>query len=303
LATQPGHGSKGSFYATNGDQTVLAWDSGATNISYIAMRDDKYLAAYDSAGTQMWATAVGGTGGTGSPPSSTVQQMSPGQVLPNNGQAFIATGSYSATTYNASAAMGATAPALLTSSQLNTYCQNPDNSGTAKISYVTPDSIDGHHIKALYDPAAQQGSFVLVQNRPDPQDRTQNIRNGVRKEVIQRETQGPVERLPNGPQVDKRIDGPAADHRVIEEKISNSKSKKGLGKLVHYKGPITLKSNQFYVAKLPGLKVHKIEVKSNNLSNYIGFAPEPGIGVELVEKKEIHLHPGKTFKTSVKPGL
>ena len=79
---------------------------------------------------------------------------------------------------------------------------------------------------------------------------------------------------------------------------------KKLGKLKHIKGPIALRPDQFYAAKLPGFKVVKVVVKSDNLTNYSGFAPGNSQLTNNTfsgEKREVKLNVGNHMKTSVQP--
>ena len=301
-------GCAGNFWATNTAGNTVAWDSN-TSPAYLAMQDDGNLVGYNSSNTVIWASNT--ANGITTPPQS-YYPATPSQLLANS-TAFTATGTYSATTYEAQAAMGPGTATLLTSDQITQYCANPDSSGQAPVtsqinledesiamlekSSVYTDGVDLFSagsvlMNALYDPSAQ-GKFILVSDPVNPKD----ARILERKDSVRDGQSDPLNR--------------GTDSRSNQNNRGNNKTlitpnsnKKGLGKVVHINGPIELRKDQYYAANLPGLKVTKVVITSDNLTNYVGFSsekPPKGLEIDHGKVKKIHLRVGKRKHFFVQP--
>jgi len=290
----------GSFWAANTAGNTVVWDSN-TSPAYLAMQDDGNLVGYNSSNQAVW-TSNTDYGITTSPQS--YYSATPSQLLANS-TAFTATGTYSATTYEAQASMGPGTAALLTSDQITQYCANPDISGQVPVtsqnnlvdesvaiqekSSIYNDGVDlfaasSGLMKTLHDESAQ-GKFILVGDPVNPKDarileRKDSIRDG-QSDPLNRGTDSRSNQNNRG------------SNKTL---ITPNSNKKGLGKVVHINGPIELRKDQYYAANLPGLKVTKVVITSDNLTNYVGFSSEkPPKGVEMDhgKVKKIHLRVGE----------
>ena len=252
--------------------------------AYIAVQDDGNFVAYSSSNKNIWSSGTGGHSLSTTPPqmayAATLQQLLP------SGTPFTATGSYASTTYATTATIGQTTPVPLTSDQLAQYC--PGSSISQAPSTEMMPSSGAQFVPAAYNPTHETGSFVKAQLRDDDQERQ-------RLELLRRNESG-----------ERRLD---AEERILQPRNSAGSDEKrslekrrGLGKVAKIKGPLVLRPDQFYVADLPGLKVTKVTVHSDNLTNYVGFAPAPDVRKEdLTKSKPVRLHIGKTRKFSVQP--
>ena len=92
----------GNFWATNSAGNTVAWDSN-TSPAYLAMQDDGNLVGYDNNNKQIWSsnTARGKT----SNPTQAFNGLTPQQLLGPSQLDFVATGTYSATTYGSTAVL------------------------------------------------------------------------------------------------------------------------------------------------------------------------------------------------------
>ena len=299
----------GALWAVNDTFTTVEWDSN-TSPSFIAMQDDGNFVGYTgtpSSASAVWSTGTG-YGASASPlPSYMTYITNPTTLLGSSAQAFTATGTYSATTYDSSAAMGLTTATALTQDELDSYCGGSSTStSTGTASIYLPDNqryLDGSgqlaknpNIKHAALSNGQKGKFLLASDRSDqqrrddqygqdPRNRNQNPRNGGQDDV-------------NAPQ--SRQGAPVGRG----DKSNSKKSIKPLGKLVKLNGDFELKKDQYYVADLPGLKVTRVLIRSQNHTNYNGFegleAPK-GSGWGRDGSKKIKLKLGNHKKFSVKP--
>lgn len=257
--------------------------------AYLALLDNGNLIAYNSAGESVWSS--GTNKGVVSPPqrifSATVQELLP------SGSPFIASGTYDSTAYGVNATIGTTEPALLTSiltaDELSSYCGTPPppTSQTSPAEIFAYD--DGEQLlQASYNPALESGSLMKVQMGSDEQERR-------RLEAIRRNEFG-----------DRRIN---PEERAVQPRnlpkdneVGSLGQRRDLGALVNIKGPLILKPSQYYAADLPGFKVSKITVRSNSLTNYVGFVPGSSelTKEDLVKSRKVRLKVGKIKKTLVK---
>ena len=253
--------------------------------AYIAVQDDGNFVAYSSSNKNIWSSGTGGHSLSITPPqmaySATLQQLLP------SGTPFTATGNYDSTTYATTATIGQTTPVPLTSDQLAQYCPN------SSVSHApTPETVpfgNAQYVRAAYNPDRESGSYVKAQLRDDEQER-------LRLEALRRNESG--ERQLNAEERDFQTRNSVGDN----EKRSFER-RRALGRIEKIKGPLVLKPGQFYVADLPGLKVTKVTVRSDSLTNYVGFAPgSPDVRKEdLTKSKTVRLHIGKARKFSVQP--
>jgi hypothetical protein len=299
----------GALWAVNDTYTTVEWDSN-TSPSFIAMQDDGNFVGYTgtpSSATAIWSSGTN-YGTSASPlPSYSTFITNPTTLLGSSAQAFVATGTYSATTYDSVAQMGLTTPAALTQDEIDTYCGGSSSStsqGTSSINSPNKHRyLDGSDFAvknpniihaALSD--GQKGKFLLASDRSDqrrdldqygqdPRNRNQNLRN---------DGQGDSTMPRNG-------QSGSADRN---DKLNSKKPIKPLGKLVKLNGDFELKKDQYYVADLPGLKVNKVVIRSQNHTNYNGFVgleTPKGSGWGRDGAQQIKLKLGNHRKFSVKP--
>lgn len=269
------------------------WYTGP-GIAYLGLLDVGYLTAYDPNWNVIWTSAKYWTPPQASVPSQAISSVTPSQVLPNNGQAFTATGTYNSTTYNANATVGVSSPQPMTQDMINQYC-----------SIYFSDANQAKESKHASDSKRQGFGFVNVQNLNDQnaRGRAEQIPS-VRRSGIQN-NQNPLNNpvIQNGPQ--NRNDGPRDEARkdVVEGGVGQAHSPKLKArekiKAVKIKGPLTLKANQYYAANLSGLKVSKVVVHADDLNSYVGFVADKGDGVTLAETKQVRLQVGQKRKYSV----
>jgi hypothetical protein len=274
------------------------------------MQDDGNFVGYTgttSSATTVWSSGTG-YGASASPlPSYETYITNPATLLGSSAQAFTAQGTYSATTYDSDAAMGLTTLTALTQDNLDTYCggsSSSTNQGTVPdTSFNNQRYLDGSDFAvknpniihaALSD--GQKGKFLLASDRldqrrdldqygQDPRNRNQNLRN---------DGQGDSTTPRNG-------QSGSADRN---DKLNSKKPIKPLGRLVKLNGDFELRKDQYYVADLPGLKVNKVVIRSQNHTNYNGFdglETPKGAGWGQDGAKRIKLKLSNHRKFSVKP--
>lgn len=279
----PDNNKWGNFWGGTGsgspDTQAVQWHP-TVSPAYIALVDDGNLIAYSSANQNIWSSNT--AKGVVSAPTITYA-ASLQQLLPS-GTPFTATGSYDSTTYATTAMIGSTTPMPLTADQLAQYC--PGSSTSQAPSTEMMPSSGAQFVPAAYNPAHETGSFVKAQLRADDQEQQ-------RLELLRRNESG-----------ERRLD---AEERILQPRNSAGSDEKrslekrrALGRVEKIKGPLVLKPGQFYVADIPGLKVTKVTVRSDSLTNYVGFAPAPDVNKEdFTKSKPVRLHIGKTRKFSV----
>lgn len=270
-------------------------------IQYLALLDEGWLTAYDANWNVIWTSAWYWEPTPLYNPSQAMN-VTPAQVLPN-GQAFTATGTYNATTYNSTATVGVSTPVAMTQDMINSYCsiyysdskhdkqsQLASNSENKGYGFVSVQNIQNQNSRGRAEqiPAPRREA---IQNNP-------NIQNN---RVLQN---GPLQ---NGPQ--DRDNGAGANLRdgavaggVVGGAVgaSSPKSKaKEKRKVERLKSPLTLKSDQFFASNLPGVKISKVVVHSENLNSYVGFVSDKGDGVMLTDTKQVKIPVGETRKFSV----
>jgi hypothetical protein len=291
----------GSYlYGTeNSNTSNVVWNPKVTQGGFLALLENGNLAAYSSTGSLLWSSNVGKGVMT---PQTLVANPTPSvsQLLPNNGQAFIASGTYSATSYSSTATIGPNDPIPMTSQQISTYCSGSKTTGTAPVSQnnmpattttasMSPEIDAGYALMNASFNTQSQGAYVLAQN--DDRDR-RDRRDERRVDQIERSSAGAVNGIQNDPA------------KTIKKAEDGDSKRKSLGKLKHIKGPIVLRKQQFYAANLPGFKVVKVVVKSDSLTNYSGFVPgnsQLDSNTFSGESRKVKLKVGNHMKTEVKP--
>lgn len=297
----------GSYlYGTeNSNTSNVVWNPKVTQGGFLALLENGNLAAYSSTGSLLWSTNAGK--GVLTPqtlvanPTPTVSQLLPS----NNGQAFIASGTYSATSYSSDAQAGTSGLTPMTSQQISTYCSGSSTSGTAPVSqnntpnntttaWMSPEIDAGYTLMNASFNTQSQGAYVLAQN----DDRNRRDRRDERR--IDQIEHSPAGAL-NGVQNDPAARDTA---KTIKKAVDGDSKRKSLGKLKYIKGPIVLRKEQFYTANLPGFKVMKVVVKSDSMTNYSGFVPgnsQLDSNTFAGESRKVKLKVGNHMKTEVKP--
>lgn len=271
-------GCAGTFWATNGAGTAPTWDSN-TSPAYIAMQNDGNLVGYNSSNQSIWSSKSGK--GTITPPQATISNPSPTTLLPPNGQSFMATGTYAATTYDTKAQLGNSSSVAMTTAQIDSLCGTNRSSGVIRQpksmqqNSTSSNAFDGSYASTSPESeagyvlikASNQGQVQLAQqdNRDRSSERSVR-RDELRQQIQQRDV------------ADELITGDSSAKDLDIQKRTSPKA--GLAsvkpmKLVKLKSPMILKSNQFYAVNMPGFKVKKITVQSAGLSNFNGFIPGP----------------------------
>lgn len=272
----------GTFWATNGSGSAPSWDSN-TSPAYVAMQNDGNLVGYNNSNQAIWSSNSGK--GTITAPQAAISNPTPTTLLSPNGQSFMATGTYSATTYDTKAQVGNANTVLMTSAQINSLCSTGKSSGKIpnpqgnpkdlmgsiandlNYAQTSPETDAGYSLVKTSYPLFKQDNIQLSQQdvRERAVDRPGHSEER-RREIQQREV---LEELTNRDPATKNRD-------PINPTQSSSENSAGKPlKLVKYKSPMVLKRNQFYAANLPGFKVKKITVRSKDLSNFNGFIPGP----------------------------
>lgn len=256
-------GCAGTFWATNLQGSQTAWDSNQSP-AYLAMQNDGNLVGYNTDNKAIWSSNSGQ--GIAVPPTAIANPVpQPNDLLPNNGQAFTATGQYSATTYTGQAVIGGGTPTRMTQDQLNQYCQPSQSASMSyplagKLYASTPETDAGY---SLIKASNNEQIIVLAQQDSDRAREQNRDRRDLRSREAER-----MDRFP----ARENVENKANDAEVIDKAVNHNKT---LGKLRKIKGPILLRKDQFYAAPLLGLKITKVTVKSDSLSNYMGFVPGP----------------------------
>lgn len=292
----------GTFWASTSDGSKATWISNA-DPDKLYLQDDGNLMAYQG-GNLVWSS--GPQPGNTNPlvPSYSWNNPTPSQLLPNNGQAFIASGTFASTTYNSTATVVSGPFVPLTSDQIASWCPGSTTSSTAP----SQRDDDGYvYMKASYNPDAQGGAFIMAQNRPNGGDDERGARiERLREEDLQKR------RNQAAPAVRQKIQDSTngqnvVDHKAIlkerkdDDRVLDEK-RNGVVKLVKIKGPLQLKPNQYYATDLPGYKVKSIVIRSNDLSNYTGFAPGPTTPIDGGTRTPVKMKLGKPKQVySVKP--
>lgn len=269
------------------------WYTGP-GIAYLGLLDVGYLTAYDPNWNVIWTSAKYWTPPAASNPRQTMSSITPSQVLPNNGQAFTATGTYNSTTYNANATVGVSSPQPMTQDMINQYCSiyYSDSSQTKDSMSASRSNSQGFGFVNVQNVRDQNTKGIAEQIPPAVRNSSQNSKNPSINQAIPNNPQVRNDVVPNNIQQNVVGGGAGPDKSPkpeVREKI----------KAVKIKGPLTLKTNQFYVANLSGLKVSKVVVHSDDLNSFVGFVADKGDGVTLADTKQVRLKIGQNRKYSV----
>ena len=316
----------------------VSWNPKVSDYGSLALLENGNLVALNSANSIVWSSNAGK--GIKNPTYQTVPTSdipSPEQLLGSktistpivtrSGKryettsinypafAFYATGTYSSNSYSSNGSAGATTNAPMTESQISTYCSNsssksgsqnlsssnlPDrNAGlgfAANSSSVTPEEAAGYTLTKASFGSLQQGSYQVAQNDVR---REHPVREYERDRVAPRSEGSGVESV----NVDSRTNLPTQD-KAIKRAVEGDGKRKKLVKVKHIKGPIVLRTNQFYASSSPGVKVLKVVVDSDNMTNFSGFAPgtsQPIIDPNARDTRKVEFNVGHELVTNVKP--
>ena len=322
--------------ATTGD---VVWNPKVTEYGSLALLENGNLVALDGSNAVVWSNNAGQgvkTPSTQAVPSNSIpspQQLLGSVQVPTlmvnsagtgytsgnqnvNAFAFYATGSYSSNSYDNTGTAGTTGNVAMTSDQVNSYCPNgTGGSGNVNLtsnsqpvaqtrltfadngSSLLPEETAGYTLTKASFGTGQQGSYQVAQN--DVRRDRRGYEFDRRFETPSSEgapgvNVGDIERQQNMPPQDKAI------KRAVE---GDGKGKK-LVKVKHIKGPIVLRPNQFYASSSPGIKVHKVVVHSDNMTNFSGFAPGDSqalIDPKARDSRKVELKVGHQMVTNVKP--
>lgn len=303
-------GCAGTFWATNGAGTAPTWDSN-TSPAYIALLDNGNLVGYNSENSQIWTSNT--SKGVLQAPQSSYQNASPSTLLPPNGASFTASGTYASTTYDTKATLGGGSATPMTSAQISAYCSGAKSEGRTKpqVSDASKQSADesswNQSQLASFSPEVEAG-FVLVKTsaKQEPiqlaqQDiRDRQVRRDVRRNELRQDATQRLD-VPGTQQDSSRVD--SQNQNATDRLDSKPKSLKPV-KLVKFKSPMILNPNQYYAAALPGFKVKRITVRSDNLTNMNGFFPGPAStdGTNIEGAKEVKLDRiGNKTRFRIKP--
>lgn len=289
------------FYGTNYTTNDVVWNPKVTQGGFIALLENGNLTAYNTTGSLLWSSNVGKGVLT---PQTLIANPTPqvNQLLPNNGQAFTATGTYSATSYSSDAQLGNSGLTPMTSEQITSYCSGSTTSGSVPVTQsnipattttaaMSPEINAGYTLMNTSFNSQSQGVYVLAQN----DDRDRRDRRDERR--VDSSPAGTVKGIEEDPVLRDST-------KAIKNGADGDGKRKSLGKLKHIKGPIVLRKDQFYAANLPGFKVVKIVVKSDSLTNYSGFVPgnsQLDNNTFAGESRKVKLNVGNHMKTEVKP--
>lgn len=293
------------FYLTNYTTGEVVLNPKVTQGGFVALLENGNLTAYSSSGTLLWSTDVGL--GVKTPQTTTATPTpTPSELLGANTTALIASGTYSAISYDSQAQLGTGLNTPMTSAQISQYCSSGSStSGTQPVSNNTlpasstagsvamsPEIDAGYTLMKASFNGASQDRYVLAQN-DDRRDRLEDRR-------FNNEERRSADRF-NGVEAGEANRTPG---QAIKKAVDHDNQNQKLGKLKYIKGPIVLRPNQYYTANLPGFKVVKVVVKSDNLTNYSGFAPgnsQLTSDTFSGEKRQVKLNLGNHMKTSVQP--
>lgn len=321
---------------TTGD---VVWNPKVTEYGSLALLENGNLVALNDSGAIVWSSNAGQgvkTPSIQAVPSNSIptpQQLLgstsvPTLMVDSNGTgyttssqnvtafAFYATGSYSSNSYDNQGTAGTTGRAWMTESQISQYClkdpkqsghQNLNSSvvpgGNAGLTFAandlgyTPEEAAGYILTKASFGSGRQGSYQVAQNdvRPDRRGSEFDRRiEKLRSEGGGGVNAGDVERPQNMPPQDKGI------KRAVEGDGNDKK----LVKVKYIKGPIVLRPNQFYASSSPGVKVLKVVVDSDNMTNFSGFAPGASqaiIDPKAPDSRKVELKVGNQLVTNVKP--
>lgn len=301
----------------------VSWNPKVSDYGSLALLENGNLVALNSANSIVWSSNVGK--GIMNPSYQTLSTATPQQLLgsktvstpminsagtgytttsmPYTAFAFYATGTYSSNSYDTTGSAGNNY-APMTQSQIETYCPNGSRS-SGKQNLSSSSSTDGN---AGLTSAANTSSltpeeaagYTLTKASFVPYQMAQN---DVRREHTVRE----YERDRTAP----RSEGRAVDSgnamtqdKPIKRAVEGDAKGKKLVKVKHIKGPIVLRPNQFYASSSPGIKVHKVVVDSDNMTNFSGFAPgtsQPIIDPKARDTRKVEFKVGHELVTNVKP--
>ena len=228
--------------------------------------------------------------------------------------AFYATGSYSSNSYDNTGTAGTTGNAAMTSSQISQYCpngskqsgsQNLNSSvvpgGNAGLTFAandsghTPEEAAGYTLSRASFGLGQQGSYQLAQN---------DVRRDLGGRELERGREAPrSEGVTDVNDVDRQRNMSPQD-KAIKRAVEGDGKVKKLVKVKHIRGPIVLRPNQFYASSSPGVKVLKVVVDSDNMTNFSGFAPgdsQAMIDPKASDSRKVELKVGHQLVTNVKP--
>lgn len=257
-------GCAGSFWATNSAGTTVAWDSNSSP-QYLAMQDDGNLVGYSSSWDVVW-TSNTSKGVNPAPQVNATPVPSVSTVLPPNGQAFVATGTYASTTYTSNAWVQYGPQVALTQEQLN-QCNATTASNKVIIQPNTLAANLEKYADYIVSNESLQSSGVLLaqnnRNNEDPRFRYEERRPEIRQDVERRSDSDSILRQQN---------------QATQNRLPNDAGKPGnrrTSKLEKLKSPLVLSPDQYFVASIPGFKVVKLSNRSNNLTNKLLTVPGP----------------------------
>ncbi len=284
-------GCAGLFWGSNYSGSAVAWDSN-TSPQYVAMQDDGNLVGYSSTWQVLWSSKSG-KGVLPPPFGNATPTPTPATVLPPNAFAFTASGTYSSTAYTSDAQLSYGNQVPLTQDQIN-KCNNPTNTSSinAPNTNMLASSPEAEAGYVLVKTSTGSAPMIVAQNDDRRRD-DRRPNDGQRREVLRQDVEQQQQRVnPNA--VGATPVDPAAD--ALKAKRSNK-----VTKLKKLKSPMELRKDQYYATTLPGFKVVKLSVRSENLNNkFITEAGPTEVESSPIKTREIKWNPGLNKKMSVK---
>lgn len=328
----------GSYlYGINPTTEDVVWNPKVTEYGSLALLENGNLVALNGSNAVVWSSNAGQgvkTPSLQAVPSNSIptpQQLlgstsvptlmvdSSGTGYTTSSQnvtafAFYATGSYSSNSYDNTGTAGTTGNAAMTSSQISQYCpngskqsgsQNLNSSvvpgGNAGLTFAandsdhTPEEAAGYTLSRASFGLGQQGSYQVAQN---------DVRRDLGGRELERGREAPrSEGVTDVNDVDRQRNVPPQD-KAIKRAVEGDGKVKKLVKVKYIKGPIVLRPNQFYASSSPGVKVLKVVVDSDNMTNFSGFAPgdsQAMIDPKASDSRKVELKVGHQLVTNVKP--
>ena len=287
-------GCAGSFWGSNYAGNAVAWDSNESP-QYLAMQDDGNLVGYSSNWAVIWSSKSG-KGVLNPPQANAPTTPTPSQVLPPNAFAFTSSGTYNSTTYTSSGQVTAGNQIPLTQDQIN-QCNGLSSTSTSSLNAPksttlasTPEAEAGY---VLIKTSSGAAPIILAQNDDRRRD-DRRMNDGQRREVIRQDVEQQQQQRVNPNATGGMPVDPAAD-------VRKAKDDKKVTKLKKLKSPMVLRKDQYYATTLPGFKVIKLTVRSNNLSNKFLTVPGPAeVDPSPMKTQEVKWNPGLHKKFSVK---
>ena len=287
-------GCAGSFWGTNYAGNTVAWDSN-TSPQYLAMQDDGNLVGYSSNWAVIWSSKAG-KGVLNPPQANAPTTPTPSQVLPPNAFAFTSSGTYNSTTYTNAGQVTYGNQIPLTQDQIN-QCNSSSSTSTSSLNAPksttlasTPEAEAGY---VLIKTSTGAAPIILAQNDDRRRD-DRRINDGQRREVIRQD----VEQQQQWRMNPNAIGEMPADHAAD---VRKAKDDKKVTKLKKLKSPMVLRKDQYYATSLPGFKVIKLTVRSDNLNNKQLTVPGPAeVDPSPLKTQEVKWNLGLNKKFSVK---